>query len=182
MLRWTALGGMNVSQRLPHQQPASTPPVFSSQKVSTCREERHKLSFLSPPTAISSRWRWNSVFRNPSNTCQNETGHLVPLPGEHSISRTCKYRGTCKENVSSTFLTQGKVGWTTSLCALHIAVLLPLPAPPCRHQAAGGAVTGKYACCNSLMRVLDSLQESQSQTTSHLLLSQILASVCACTP
>lgn len=104
MLRWTALGGMNVSQRLPHQQPASTPPVFSSQKVSTCREERHKLSFLSPPTAISSRWRWNSVFRNPSNTCQNETGHLVPLPGEHSISRTCKYRGTCN-------LLNSRQGW-----------------------------------------------------------------------
>lgn len=78
------------------------------------------LSYL-PLTAISSWWRWNSVFRNPSNTCQNETGHLVPLPGEHSISRTCKYRGTCKENVSSTFLTQGKVGWTNnfSLCFTH---------------------------------------------------------------
>lgn len=127
-----------------------TPPVFSSQKVSNCREERHRLSFLPPPTADGDALSSGIL----SNTCQHETGHLVPLPGEHSIRRACKYRGTRKGDVSSAFLNlRARLAEaTTSLCAFHIAVLLPLPAPPGRHQATGGAVTGEYACCNSLKR------------------------------
>lgn len=158
MLQWAAEGGTNVSERLRRPRPSSILLVFSSQKVSTCTGAAQVVFFFSPPNAISSTWCWNSVFR--TNTCQNETGHLVPLPGEHSISRTCKYRGPS----SSTFWTEDKVGWSsTCLCALHIAVLLPLPATPFRHQATGGAVTGKYACCTSLKVLSLTAYRSQSQ-------------------
>lgn len=33
-----------------------------------------------------------SVFRTSRNTCRNETGHLVPLPGERSLSCAGEYR------------------------------------------------------------------------------------------
>lgn len=40
-----------------------------------------------------------------------------------------------------------KLAEATFPFAFHVAVLLPLPATPIRHQATGDALTGKYEGC-----------------------------------